>query len=174
MRFDDQPTRLAGPQSVKTMEHLPEQTNMRHLFLTVLNLASRFPGRKKSKKINNSAASDIPATLGLSGFRFYRAVMLFCMIALLLLSGSLFGAEKHERKVVRIPVFAFDRMMVLDEDKNPISGYAYEYIQTIGAYAGWDVDSSFLLISSEVKASITGSSFPSIILSNWLIVKPIL
>ena len=31
-------------------------------------------------------------------------------------------------------------MMVLDEEKNPISGYAYEYIQTIGAYAGWDIE----------------------------------
>ena len=38
---------------------------------------------------------------------------------------------------VRIPVFTFDRMMVLDEDKNPISGYAFEYLQTIAAYAGW-------------------------------------
>ena len=59
---------------------------------------------------------------------------------LLLLSGSLFGAENHERKAVRVPVFPFERMMILDEDRNPISGYAYEYIQTIAAYAGWDVE----------------------------------
>jgi len=66
--------------------------------------------------------------------------MLFCMILLFLCSGSLFGAENHARKEVRIPVFPFERMMVLDEDKNPISGYAYEYIQTIAAYAGWDIE----------------------------------
>jgi len=66
--------------------------------------------------------------------------MLLCMTALLLLSGALSGAEKSERKAVRVPVFPFERMMVLDEDKNPISGYAYEYIQTIAAYAGWDIE----------------------------------
>ena len=59
---------------------------------------------------------------------------------LFLLSGMLSAAEHHARKRVRIPVFAYDRMMVLDEDKNPISGYAYEYIQTIGTYAGWDIE----------------------------------
>jgi len=30
--------------------------------------------------------------------------------------------------------------MVLDEHNHPVSGYAYEYIQTIGAYAGWDIE----------------------------------
>ena len=30
--------------------------------------------------------------------------------------------------------------MILDEDNNPISGYAYEYIQTIAAYSGWDIE----------------------------------
>ena len=73
-------------------------------------------------------------------FRSLRAVMLFCMAMLLLVSGALFGQEKHERKVVRIPVFPFARMMVLDEDNDPVSGYAFEYIQTIGAYAGWDIE----------------------------------
>ena len=66
--------------------------------------------------------------------------MFFCMTILLLLSGALCGAESNTRKVVRIPVFAYERMMVLDEDRNPISGYAYEYIQTIGTYAGWDIE----------------------------------
>ena len=74
------------------------------------------------------------------GIQFLRAVMLFCMTALLLSSGPLSGAEKSERKAVRVPVFPFERMMVLDEDKNPISGYAYEYLQTIAAYAGWDIE----------------------------------
>ena len=66
--------------------------------------------------------------------------MLFCMTLLFLLTGPLSGTENNMRKVVRIPVFAYDRMMVLDEEQNPISGYAYEYIQTIGTYAGWDIE----------------------------------
>ena len=66
--------------------------------------------------------------------------MFFCMMMLLFVFGSLSGAENSKRKVVRVPVFPFERMMVLDEDKNPISGYAHEYIQTIAAYAGWDID----------------------------------
>ena len=74
-----------------------------------------------------------------SGIRFHRAVLFFCM-TLLLLAGSLSGSEKGERKVVRVPVFGFERMMILDEDRNPISGYAYEYLQTIAAYAGWDIE----------------------------------
>jgi signal transduction histidine kinase/CheY-like chemotaxis protein len=74
------------------------------------------------------------------GILFHRIVMLFCMAVFLLLSGVLSGAEKKERKVVRIPVFPFERMMILDEDNNPMSGYAYEYIQTIAAYAGWDIE----------------------------------
>ncbi len=76
---------------------------------------------------------------GLFQVRFHRTVVFLCM-TLLLLSGSLLGAEHHARKVVRIPVFPFERMMILDEDNNPISGYAYEYIQTIAAYSGWDIE----------------------------------
>ena len=64
--------------------------------------------------------------------------MLFCMM-LFLFPGSLFCAEKKVRKVVRVSYHAFNRQMIVDEDNNPISGYAYEYIQTIGAYAGWDL-----------------------------------
>ena len=67
--------------------------------------------------------------------------MLFCMTMLLLLSGALWGAETSgSRKTVRVPALSFERLMVLDEDGNPISGYAYEYIQTIGTYAGWDIE----------------------------------
>jgi signal transduction histidine kinase/DNA-binding response OmpR family regulator len=76
----------------------------------------------------------------LSGIRFYRIAMLFCMILLLLVSGALSGAEKHGRKVVRIPFQEFNRLMELDEDNNPKSGYAYEYIETIGVYAGWEIE----------------------------------
>jgi len=73
------------------------------------------------------------------GIRFHWAVTLFCMM-MLLLSGALSGADNKERKDVRIPALSFDRLMVLDEENNPISGYAYEFIQTIGAYAGWNIE----------------------------------
>ena len=76
---------------------------------------------------------------GLSGVRFHRSVMLLCMV-LLLFSGVVFGAEDHARKVVRVPCVDFNRFMVLDENHNPVSGYAYEYIDTIGIYAGWDIE----------------------------------
>ena len=70
-----------------------------------------------------------------------RRTVLFCGIALLFLCfGPLSHAQEHTRKTVRVPIFPFERMMVLDEDRNPISGYAYEYLQTIAAYAGWDIE----------------------------------
>ena len=59
---------------------------------------------------------------------------------LFLLSVSLFSAEDNSRKVVRVPCTDFERQMVLDEHNRPVSGYAYEYIQTIGSYAGWDIE----------------------------------
>ena len=70
-----------------------------------------------------------------------RRAVLFCsMVLLFLCFGPLSHAQEHVRKTVRVPVFPFERMMVLDEDRNPISGYAYEYLQTIAAYAGWDIE----------------------------------
>ena len=73
-----------------------------------------------------------------SGLRFRRLIRLFCMM-LLLFSGALSGAEKAPRKIVRIPYTAFARQMMVDEHNVPVSGYAYEFIQTIGTYAGWDI-----------------------------------
>ena len=135
MRFEDQSNCLAGSRSSQMMEFLPEHSNMKHLFISFLNFAPHFPapGRKR-QNTTNSSHREFPSHW------FHRAVMLFCMMVLFLLSGALPGSEKAERKTVRVPVFAYERMMVLDEDRNPISGYAYEYIQTIGAYAGWDVE----------------------------------
>ena len=66
------------------------------------------------------------------------AAILFCLA--ILLTGWLFGREKNERKVVRIPSTNFNRLMMVDEDGNPVSGYAYDYIQAIGTYARWDVE----------------------------------
>ena len=69
----------------------------------------------------------------------HRSVTLFCMI-LFLLSGAIFGAEDHARKVVRVAYEEFNRQMIVDEDNKPVSGYAYEYIETMGIYAGWDIE----------------------------------
>ena len=57
-----------------------------------------------------------------------------------LLSGALSGTENSPKKAVRVACAAFDRLMVLGEDGKPISGYAYEYIQTVGVYAGWNLE----------------------------------
>ena len=66
--------------------------------------------------------------------------MMLLLMIFLLFAGEISGAESvGARKVVRIPSTAVDRMMVLDESGNPVSGYAYDYIQLLGAYAGWDL-----------------------------------
>ncbi|MBO4492146.1 MAG: transporter substrate-binding domain-containing protein, partial [Lentisphaeria bacterium] len=77
--------------------------------------------------------------LGISEVWFHRFVALFCMM-FFLLSGAVFGAEDHARKVVRVPFQEFNRLMELDGNNNPVSGYAYEFIETIGIYAGWDIE----------------------------------
>ena len=70
--------------------------------------------------------------------RLHSAAVFLCML-LLFLSGMVSGAEGRAKKVVRIPYLAFNRLLIVDEDNNPVSGYAYEYIQTIGTYAGWEL-----------------------------------
>ena len=75
-----------------------------------------------------------------SGFRFHPAAVLFCTATLLLSPKPLFGEVANGRKVVRIAYQEFNRQMVVDERNHPVSGYAYDYIQTIGIYAGWNVE----------------------------------
>ncbi len=91
--------------------------------------------------------------------RVHRTAALLGAAALLLLPGPLVGAEKDGRKAVRIAYQEFNRQMVVDAQNQPVSGYAYDYIQTIGLYAGWDVeyvpctsfaDSVRLLLSGKV------------------------
>ena len=74
----------------------------------------------------------------LSAICFHFRFMLFCML-LFLCSTQLLGAGKGERKVVKIAYQEFNRQMVVDENNIPVSGYTYDYIQTIGIYAGWDI-----------------------------------
>ena len=75
---------------------------------------------------------------GSSGIFLHRTALLVCAV-LFLLTGVLPGAEKSPRKVVRVAYQEFNRQMIVDEHNVPVSGYAYDYIQTIGTYAGWDV-----------------------------------
>ncbi len=74
----------------------------------------------------------------LSKNRFLRFLMLSCLL-LILVSGSLWSGEKNTRKVVRVAYLEFNRLMIVDKNNVPVSGYAYDYIQTLGTYAGWDV-----------------------------------
>ena len=64
----------------------------------------------------------------LRGIGFRRTVMLLCMM-FLLLPAALCGAEKKARKVVRVAYLSFNRLMIVDDNNKPVSGYAYEYIR---------------------------------------------
>ena len=72
------------------------------------------------------------------GSRLPRAVLLLAVV-LLFLSGALSAAAQEARKTVRIPCQEFNRQMIADENGQPVSGYAYDFIQTVATYAGWDV-----------------------------------
>ncbi len=77
--------------------------------------------------------------LGFCGILFHRTYFLCCMAMLLLLPGLLLGVENDGRKIVRIAYQEFNRQMMVDENNIPVSGYAYDYTQAIGTYAGWDL-----------------------------------
>ncbi len=77
--------------------------------------------------------------VGCHGIRFHRVALLAGVALALLWPGTLLGAKKSDRKVVRVACVELNRVMVADEDGQPVSGYAYDYIQTIATYAGWDV-----------------------------------
>ena len=70
--------------------------------------------------------------------RLHRFVRLSFLL-LILVSGSLWSGEKNPRKVVQVAYHEFNRLLIVDKNNVPVSGYAYDYIQTIGTYAGWDV-----------------------------------
>ena len=76
---------------------------------------------------------------GFCGIWLHGMALLCCMAMLLLLPGLLSGTENDGRKIVRIAYQEFNRQMMVDENNIPVSGYAYEYTQAIGTYAGWDV-----------------------------------
>ena len=69
----------------------------------------------------------------------FRCALLLCCALFFFLGEVLVGAEKTPRKVVRVAYQEFNRLMIVDEHNTPVSGYAYDYVRTIGTYAGWDV-----------------------------------
>ena len=73
-----------------------------------------------------------------SGNVFFRPVLIVCVV-MLLLPGILFGGEKKEQKVVRVAYQKFNRLMMVDANNKPVSGYVFDYIQTIGIYSGWKI-----------------------------------
>ena len=93
----------------------------------------------KIQRASQTAPTPVPLAGG-PGRRFRRAVLLAGMVLLLLWPGTLLGGEKGARKHVRIPAVELNRVMALDANGKPVSGYAYDYIQTIATYAGWDVE----------------------------------
>jgi signal transduction histidine kinase/CheY-like chemotaxis protein len=88
---------------------------------------------------NRSKPTDYSRS-GYSLLRLRRAAAFFVLAMLLFRPGAVSGAEKEARKRVRVPCQEFNRVMVVDELGRPVSGYAYDYIQTIATYAGWDVE----------------------------------
>ena len=97
------------------------------------------------KRIFRAAAAS--SRLPSPGRGFLRAAVRVCLAAvlvLLLLTSTGFAKAKRKagRKVVRIPLVELNRVMVADAAGRPVSGYAYDYIQTIATYAGWDVEYS--------------------------------
>jgi len=55
------------------------------------------------------------------------------------LSAPVYAVGGEEGKTVRVVLDDSNLFFTLDESGNPVSGYAFDYIQTIAAYAGWDV-----------------------------------
>ncbi len=103
------------------------------------------------------AAGKRPRTPG-GRWRWHLAAAFGCL-AVFLAPAPLFARGKSAPKPVRIAYQEFNRQMMVDENNKPTSGYAYDYIQAIGTYAGWDVqyvpcdsfaDSVRMLLAGEV------------------------
>ena len=70
----------------------------------------------------------------------FRRMAWVLFLALFFAAGTLFAEESAPLKHVRVPCQEFNRLMVVDETGQPVSGYAYDFIQTIATYAGWNVE----------------------------------
>lgn len=68
-----------------------------------------------------------------------RLAAMLGFLAVLLSPAPLFARGKDAPKPVRIAYQEFNRQMMVDEHNKATSGYAHDYIEVIGTYAGWDV-----------------------------------
>ena len=84
-------------------------------------------------------AHGLPSGFGMAEREIRRAAWAL-FLALFFLAGTLFAGETAPRKVVRVPCTEFNRLMVVDETGQAVSGYAHDFILTIADYAGWDVE----------------------------------
>ncbi|SHI60265.1 amino acid-binding domain sensor hybrid histidine kinase [Anaerovibrio lipolyticus DSM 3074] len=50
------------------------------------------------------------------------------------------GEDDNQRKTVRVAAYDADEIFVLNDGNNRKNGYAYEYIETIARYSGWDLE----------------------------------
>ena len=73
------------------------------------------------------------------GNKLRRSAALVAAAAILLPSFSAFCSANDERKTVRVAFGPFARVLEVDENGEPVSGYAYDYLQTVAAYAGWNL-----------------------------------
>ena len=62
------------------------------------------------------------------------------LASLLLCSVPSFAVTQNNIKTVKVGVAEFGRLMMLDNINQPEDGYAYEYLQTIAPYAGWNIE----------------------------------
>lgn len=69
---------------------------------------------------------------------------IFCALLLVFLLPAVFSrsfaAEIPDTKTVRVASDDSGLFLVLDKNGEPVSGYAYEFIETIAAYSGWKVE----------------------------------
>ncbi|MCR5175775.1 MAG: transporter substrate-binding domain-containing protein [Anaerovibrio sp.] len=80
-----------------------------------------------------------------------KKVSFYLITCLLLVTVQLFacclmpvhagqGDYWQQRKTVRVAAYDADEIFVLRDAHNKRNGYAYEYIETIARYAGWDIE----------------------------------
>lgn len=50
------------------------------------------------------------------------------------------GEYNHPRKTVKVATYDADEIFILNDGNNRKNGYAYEYIETIARYSGWDLE----------------------------------
>lgn len=80
----------------------------------------------KKKTVSNRIISAVFAVLFLASSFTALSVMAY--------------TETSELKTVKVALDDSTLFFTIDKSGKPISGYGYEYIQTIAAYAGWDVE----------------------------------